>query len=106
MKNGDEKVKVIAVANSKLITEMNTNIFIDKNAKPLKKLKIKNFLSIFRKIEKYSFVNIISRIKGIIPAAFLKTANCITEYLLPRNFITTMYKSMQSIAMSIVVTAR
>ena len=27
MKNGDEKVKVIAVANSKLITEMNTNIF-------------------------------------------------------------------------------
>ena len=28
------------------------------------------------------------------------------EYSLPRNFITTMYKSMQSIAMSIVVTAR
>ena len=75
MKNGDEKVKVIAVANSKLITEINTNIFIDKNAKPLKKLKIKNFLSIFRKIEKYSFVNIIRRIKGIIPAAFLKTAS-------------------------------
>ena len=75
MKNGDEKVKVIAVANSKLITEMNINMFIDKNAKPLKKLKIKNFLSIFRKIEKYSFVNIIRRIKGIIPAAFLKTAS-------------------------------
>ena len=75
MKNGDEKVKVIAVANSKFITEINTNIFIDKNAKPLKKLKIKNFLSIFRKIEKYSFVNIIRRIKGIIPAAFLKTAS-------------------------------
>ena len=52
MKNGDENVKVIAVANSKFITEINTNIFIDKNAKPLKKLKIKNFLSIFRKIEK------------------------------------------------------
>ena len=47
MKNGDEKVRTIAVANSKLITEININIFIDKNAKPLKKLKIKNFFSIF-----------------------------------------------------------
>ena len=47
MKNGDEKVKVIAVANSKLITEMNINMFIDKNAKPLKKLKTINFLLIF-----------------------------------------------------------
>ena len=41
MKNGDEKVRTIAVANSRLITEINIKIFIDKKPMPLKKLKTK-----------------------------------------------------------------
>ena len=75
MKNGDENVRTIAVANSRLITEINIKIFIDKNARPLKKLKNINFLFKFLKIEKYSFVNRIKTKSGIIPAIFLKTAS-------------------------------
>ena len=75
MKNGEENVRTIAVANSKLITEININIFIDKKAKPLKKLKIMNLLFRFLKTEMYSFVNKISINNGITPAIFLKTAS-------------------------------
>ena len=75
MKNGDENVRTIAVANSRLITEINMKIFIDKKASPLKKLKIINLLFKFLKIEKYSFVNRIRTKSGIIPAIFLKTAS-------------------------------
>ena len=49
IKKGDEKVRTIAVANSRLITEINIKIFIDKKPKPLKKLKIINLLSKFLK---------------------------------------------------------
>ena len=75
MKNGDEKVRTIAVANSRLITEINIKIFIDKKASPLKKLKTMNLLFRFLKTEMYSLVNKISINKGITPAIFLNTAN-------------------------------
>ena len=75
MKNGEENVRTIAVANSKLITEININIFIDKKAKPLKKLKIMNLLFRFLKTEMYSLVNKISINNGTTPAIFLKTAS-------------------------------
>mgnify|MGYP006235370955 FL=1 len=75
MKNGEENVRTIAVANSKLITEINMNIFIDKKAKPLKKLKAMNLLFRFLKTEIYSLVNKIRINKGIAPAIFLNTAN-------------------------------
>tara|TARA_B100000945_G_scaffold302964_1_gene287043 strand:+ start:1512 stop:1832 length:321 start_codon:yes stop_codon:yes gene_type:complete len=75
IKKGDEKVRTIAVANSRLITEINIKIFIDKKPKPLKKLKIINLLSKFLKTEIYSFVNKISKNSGMIPAIFLKTAS-------------------------------
>ncbi len=75
MKNGEENVRTIAVANSKLITEININIFIDKKANPLKKLKTMNLLFRFLKTEMCSFVNKISINNGITPAIFLNTAN-------------------------------
>ena len=75
MKNGDEKVRTIAVANSRLITEINIKIFIDKKPSPLKKLKTMNLLFRFLKTEMYSLVNKISINKGITPAIFLNTAN-------------------------------
>ena len=75
MKNGDENVRTIAVANSRLITEINMKIFIDKKASPLKKLKIINLLFKFLKIEKYSLVNRIRTKRGITPAIFLNTAS-------------------------------
>ena len=75
IKNGEENVSVIAVANCKLITEMNTKIFINKKQSPLRKLKYKNFLFKFLNTKKYSFVNKSNRNKGIIAAAFLNNAN-------------------------------
>ena len=106
IKKGDEKVRVIAVANSRFITEINIKMFIAKNPNPLKKLSVMKILLRFLKIVKYSFVNKINKIKGITPAIFLNTANWITEYSFPRNFITTIYKSTHRIAINIVVTAR
>ena len=79
MKKGEENVKVIAVANSRLITEINIKIFIAKKLNPLKKLKYKNLLFRFLKTETNSLVNMINKNKGITPAIFLNTANCITE---------------------------
>ena len=106
MKNGDENVRTIAVANLRLITEINMKIFIDKKASPLKKLKIINLLFKFLKIEKYSFVNRIRTKRGITPAIFLKTASWITEYSSPKNLITTIYMSTHRIAKSIVTIAK
>ena len=75
IKKGEEKVRVIAVANSRFITEINIKIFIDKKPSPLKKLKAMNLLFRFLKTEMYSFVNKISINNGITPAIFLNTAN-------------------------------
>ena len=65
----------MAVANSRLITEINIKIFIDKKPKPLKKLKTKNLLLKFLKTDRYSLVNKIRINKGITPAIFLNTAS-------------------------------
>ena len=46
-KKGEEKVKVIAVANSKLTTEINIKTFMAKKLRPLKILNMMNFLSIY-----------------------------------------------------------
>ena len=75
IKKGDEKVRTIAVAKSRLITEINIKIFIDKKPMPLKKLKTKNLLFKFLKIDRYSLVNKIRINRGITPAIFLKTAS-------------------------------
>jgi len=75
IKKGEEKVRVIAVANSRFITEINIKIFIAKNPKPLKKLSVMNVLLRFLNTVKCSFVNKISKIRGITPAIFLKTAS-------------------------------
>ena len=42
MKKGDEKVSVIAVANSRFTTEIKMNTFMERKHIPLKQLNIKN----------------------------------------------------------------
>ena len=50
MKKGDEKVSVIAVANSKFTTEIKMNTFIERKHIPLKQLNIKNLFPKFLNI--------------------------------------------------------
>ncbi len=70
-----KKAAPSAVAKSRLITEINIKIFIDKKPKPLRKLKIINLLFKSLKTEMCSLVNKIRKNKGITPAIFLKTAS-------------------------------
>lgn len=79
IKNGDEKVKVIAVANSTLITEIKINIFIARKLNPLKQQRDKNFLFTFLKRELYSPEKKSRTSNGITAKKFLKTANLNTE---------------------------
>tara|TARA_B100000963_G_scaffold146789_1_gene127798 strand:- start:17 stop:244 length:228 start_codon:yes stop_codon:yes gene_type:complete len=75
MKKGDEKVSVIAVANSRFTTEIKINTFIERKHIPLKQLNIKNLLPIFLNIDENSFVNKINSNKGITAATFLNKVN-------------------------------
>ena len=106
IKKGEEKVKVIAVANSRLTTEINIKMFIARKHQPLNMLKTINFLFMFLKTVKYSFVKKSNKNNGIIAEIFLNKASCIIEYSSPKNFITTIYKSTQRTANNIVITAR
>ena len=79
IKNGDAKVKVIAIAYSILITAIKKKTFTPVKQRPLIRHIKMNFLFKSLKIPNLSLENIIRKIRGIIANTFRNTNNCVVE---------------------------